>query len=600
MTWVGNSPPSFQQGLLQFLQSPMALGLSAGLLSSAQPSLTQPQSWAGGLSKGLLYGQQMTDQDRQRKVDEGRLGVEQGKLGVEVSKLQRELERYNQFGQIFNQTGEENPSTPNLLKGLNIGGGATPNGPGMLGNSIVPQQGAFTDTTPQQPQIPYVSKDTQLVTIQHPDINGGKPSNVPATMHGRKLNREEAVGNALAEQMAGKEHPVFTSWDEAAQALKAPQGGTNIAQAQPENGLLSQNAASPLPQAMPSAPPPVAQIPQAPAPRASGGGKSPGGGGGDDDLVTVTLPDGNQIQVPKEDFIRAKLLWQAGKPEEAAKALTAGADRTNLEKNLKLTGLKRGTPEYQEAALRNITKPAAEINLGEKGQELEQKARIARDNDMLKLSREGAPAGRAGSKLARENYELATRLMKRGFDPHRYKFTGQETRAEITSLLGGKASSQDISDFEVLNKNAIRLQLEMIKGLPARGLNQFQEKQIAQASGAGVTMPSTQRISIGLLHDTVEKQFADDFFTQYKAKYGDLDGALTAYNTWMDTLPELKFKKDGKGFDFVDDRKIERDMANWIAKPGTQEYIQSRLKHIQNKDPRFATEEELEFMAGYG
>lgn len=96
MTWVSPNkpPPSFGQGLLQFLQSPMAQGLSAGLLASSGPSPI-PQSFGSALGAGLLQGQQLESNERKMKVNEGNLAetIRHNKSMEEMQRVTSELKR---------------------------------------------------------------------------------------------------------------------------------------------------------------------------------------------------------------------------------------------------------------------------------------------------------------------------------------------------------------------------------------------------------------------------------------------------------------------------------------------------------------------------
>lgn len=63
-------------GILKFLQSPQAKGLTQGLLAQAAPSMNEPRSLAGGLSQGLMLGSKYEDIDRGRKIEEGQLDLD--------------------------------------------------------------------------------------------------------------------------------------------------------------------------------------------------------------------------------------------------------------------------------------------------------------------------------------------------------------------------------------------------------------------------------------------------------------------------------------------------------------------------------------------
>lgn len=106
MTWVSpNKPPiSFQEGLLQYLQSPMSHGISAGLLAASAPSLT-PQTIGSGLAQGLLHGQKLMGEDRKLKVAEGGLAesIRHNKAMEEVQRATAELRRAKMANDLAGQ-----------------------------------------------------------------------------------------------------------------------------------------------------------------------------------------------------------------------------------------------------------------------------------------------------------------------------------------------------------------------------------------------------------------------------------------------------------------------------------------------------------------
>lgn len=95
---------NFQEKFMNFLQSPQALALAAGLLESGQPSFTTPPSLAGGLASGFAnVGKEnrfMSEQQLEREklkqqelLEKARLAIMQGSLDIDRSKLGLEREK---------------------------------------------------------------------------------------------------------------------------------------------------------------------------------------------------------------------------------------------------------------------------------------------------------------------------------------------------------------------------------------------------------------------------------------------------------------------------------------------------------------------------
>lgn len=560
MTWVANTPPNLQQGLLQFLQSPMALGLSAGLLSAAQPSMTQPQSLSGGLSRGLLYGSQMTDQDRGRKIDETR-------LGMDMNKLQQDIARLNQFNTINNDQATRPPSP--LIPVQNIGGNTTT--PGTVGNSAVPPTGGFTDTTPAQPQAPFISKDTQLITIQHPDINGGRPSNVPATMHGRKLNRQEAVGNALAEQMAGKQHPVFPSWDEAAQALKAaPQPPPP-----PQAGLLNQAQPPAAPAPMPQAPPAMPQATAAQAPRVASGGKSPGGD--DEDLVPVTLPNGEVIMVPRERALRAQTALARGDLDGVEKALFDKDKPTTLVAEAKY--LYPNDREKQREYIEKVrAKAQNQVNIENVLEKTRETELTKMDVKVIQEAQEKSQTARSGIEYAEKAIQLADKLSKNGVDPSEFWGQTEETALKIAARFGSKKAEALRNDIKQLSKISTTMTVDMIPSLGGRP-NQMIESRMLEATpgGPGVPNLTTEYLALDAADRMRQAQYWARFSREYFDKYQSLRGARESYEAWLDSNPFIRPGKSNTGLVIVKDPKVLNGWKDYLFTPEERENMREFL-----------------------
>lgn len=570
MTWVSNEQaniqkkkqPGFLGGLLGYLESPEGIGMLQALgEDSGWQKGPVPISWGQTFAKGQKTGQVYQNENRKRNTEEGTLketsrhnrateDLSRITKDIALAKAQQEQRRQDLWAGILNP-------------GMNTGDIQGPD-PSATGGML--------NQTPDS-----------LVTVQDPSINGGAPSNIPATSNGAPIAPDQAIQQAAFLQGQGAQFPAYGTVEEAqaasnqaaqpVQEVEVP----GILNAEPLQPVQSGEALPPQPQpTQPFAPP-------------------SGGGGGGDDLVPITM-NGHTHMIPRRNVAQAYAHLAAGNLEKVPEALFPNL--TDAEKKLLAAGMRPGSREWNDALVRNVTKPPVEVNLGEKASEQEQKLRIANESDMIKTAREGYLPAREGSNLAEQSYSLIRKLQKRGFDPARYDFSLQLPREKIASILGSQASNQDISDFEVLNKNMIKMQIQAVKGLPARAITQYESQLIAKSVGMDVPLSAAEKMMVSQKHGFVEKQFGTLFMQKYKQKYGDLEGFESAFSTWMDTLPEIKSNKEGS-VKWKDDREIEADMNKWIGRPDSKEFKRARFNYIDKKADRFGTkgltEEELQF-----
>lgn len=179
-TFPVNKQQDFLGGLLSFLQSPEAKGLSAGLLQGSAPSMTQPTSFGGALGFGLQNAQKFGEADQKRKLAEKIFGLDVSKFGLEQQKHLRELQQQQELMDLINST---------------------------LGTSAPPQSAASSPVpSVQEGSLPPIEEETIVVT--HPQLNNGQPTKVASKLNGRNLSEKEAIDIALArkeeEKIIGK------------------------------------------------------------------------------------------------------------------------------------------------------------------------------------------------------------------------------------------------------------------------------------------------------------------------------------------------------------------------------------------------------------
>ncbi len=503
----------------QFIQSPGATGLAAGLLQGSGPSMTQPSSFGSAFGMGLNNMQKSQEEALKRNLAERYFGLDQSKFGLaqkEFGLKEGEMELKRRQAALKQQA----------IQGL-LGGGqqqqpyAPPpmNGqPEGVATGMIQDPGAYlTEPSPPKPA-------NATWTVQDPRVNGGKLTAIPAIENGREMPEEEAIQKHANKGLEG--------------AALLP-----LNEAPPNLGLIGKQQ-------------PNFADKYTPEQKALAGLAF-----ANDDIkgvIDVLKPKDNEI------IQTAKYIY----PDD----------------------LDRQRAFIEEAKLPSRSAAQKEREIGAE----------KRDNTVIEKAQEEQVGGRKVRKVATDSYALAKKLRAKGFDPYKNRFTAQLTRREIGNLLGNKASEQDIKDYDLLNKGVIEMQVAGMAGISAKGINQYIEKRLAQASGSPeeVQMLTTQELMLKKAHEGIEKEFRAPFLEAYKDKYGSLKGAEEAYNTWMDTGPGAKM--GAKNIDFVSERDIFRDMKNWVNDPNSSEYIGQRLKFIEKKDPEFATDEELRYLAEFG
>jgi len=209
----------------QFIQSPGATGLAAGLLQGSGPSMTQPSSFGGAFGQGLSHMQRAQEEEAKRKLAKDVFGLDKERFGLEKQGLTlKQVEAYRKYleDQALNEA--LGVSSPQVPQSAFFGDSASPVAQAM-------GQGQTNQPPPQDTADAYAVKD--------PRINGGKLSYIPMQNDtGQTVSRDQAINEVLAnpERAIG-----MVAAGEPDQAMPAAILQPNMVSppAAPQGGLLS-------------------------------------------------------------------------------------------------------------------------------------------------------------------------------------------------------------------------------------------------------------------------------------------------------------------------------------------------------------------------
>lgn len=557
------------EGILNWLQSPEVRGLSQGLLAHAGPSMTQPASWSKGLSAGLLRGQELKKEAEQQKETErhNKQTEEYHKILAEIQKMKQEQER-KQSQQVAEMLGLAD-SAP------------------QMGTQSPLQSGLSQATeTLQSTGKPILhNKDGSIstensITVQHPQLNQGRYTNIPSIVNGQQLDEPGAISAALQDIASGKSYQGFDSLEEAVSAAKArsEQLGQQwqqqqAQQQQPQGGILAQPMASNVPPGTMMPPPNAPMIPQ--------------------------LPRNQARPISPENLERARALFAAGDITGAMKA--ARPEPTTLEQEAAAIFGDINSPEAKEWMKNVRLKPVAEttVNMGETYGEMSAKERAKRDNEIIKESKARQEASKKARNIANEAYHVVERLRKNGIEPFLYDPIGGDYLNQLRARVGSHKAQNNLKDLQLLSSYLTTLQLEKTQGMPARAINQYEEKQIAKALGnpKDSLLTTTQKLMLDASRESVSGMFKGDFEEAYKDLNTNLSGVNDAYEAWLETDPDLKFDESGNFKGFASNAELRKSWKEFV--PGSKENL-TKLRKLERKDEAELTDEDLEFIVLFG
>lgn len=581
MTALPTQNPGLLNQLMTFLQSPEARGIGLGLLQASQPNMTHPVTFAGALAQGLQTGAAFKDLERKRKLEEEELGVKKGQLGVNQEELgikrgQLDINRGHlglegrklsleekKYLQALQQAEQERNQLMSIF-GLGGSSGSQSSGP-----SFTPSPGETYGLGGANGP----AATTPTITVVNPAVNNGKPTQIPAELNGRPLSEAEAIELFQARQIENQKIEQARNAGILGGELSGPQQAANA-------GILNLGG--------PGAQPGQAQQPGILGQQQNINPNPPMRPTDGEDYVT--LPNGHQM--PREQFKRAQSALLRGDTKSAKEILNEKPESTpEIIKVAKAAGLKPGTPEYNQFLIDSKLKPSTQINIGENAEKVKQEQVAKMDVETIKASHEREKSGRELVKRAQETREIAAEMRKRGIDPARFWATKQLEREKIKASLGSQASQENVSLVERLNKNAVYLMSDMVKGLGGRP-NQYVEQQFSKAvPGQDVTLDTIETLADALIPVGFENQYESRFLREYDEKHGNLKGASEAYEAWLDTQPFTKTNDKGRPVP-RSEKEIKESWKLWVD----PQYTYQRLS---DKPVDQATEAELEFMARY-
>lgn len=328
---------TFWQGLGSLLRNPQFMGglqnFSVGLTEHTDPGFHARQ--------GMLINQNLLDtedqQFRQRQVMEAK---------------QAEARRNAFVNQML--------QPPNVSQALAAGGGPTPQAAAQLQAPPAFQGMNRGQTTPAGRQVyqgPGGAYSEKSITVTHPSINNGAPTNIPSVYGGKVLSEQEAVSRVAAaggvDPETGRPLPAFGSIPQAVQAAKARSAALG-------QSLQPQHPAGPLQD--PANQEYIRQLARV------------------DPAAALKLVTQHRFQPPAKEPEPVYKTGQDGRlylmnPQGGAGPRPAipnvGAAKpdapTTLMKNLKAFGLKPGTEEYNKAGLAKLAPSGMELTTNPDG-----------------------------------------------------------------------------------------------------------------------------------------------------------------------------------------------------------------------------------------
>lgn len=167
----------------QFIQSPQAAGLAAGLLQGSTPSMTQPPSFGGAFGLGLQNMQRAQEEAEKRKLARDIFGLDQSRFSLEQQGLAlKQLDAYRKYLADKAVNDELGIDTPPIPESLFFGQGSP------VSQAI--GQSQENEPPPVDTQDAYAVKD--------PRINGGRLSYLPMQDEsGKKITRQEAISKVI-------------------------------------------------------------------------------------------------------------------------------------------------------------------------------------------------------------------------------------------------------------------------------------------------------------------------------------------------------------------------------------------------------------------
>lgn len=169
----------------QFIQSPGATGLAAGLLQGSAPSMTQPSSFGSAFGMGLNNLQKSQEEALKRGLAKDVFGLDKERFGLEKQALTlKQLEAYRKH--LEDQQLNEALGVPSsqIPQNAFFGDSANPVGQAL-------GQGQQNQPPPQDTADAYAVKD--------PRINGGKLSYIPMQNDtGQVVSRDQAINEVIA------------------------------------------------------------------------------------------------------------------------------------------------------------------------------------------------------------------------------------------------------------------------------------------------------------------------------------------------------------------------------------------------------------------
>lgn len=200
----------------QWIRSPEASALAAGLLQGSAPSMTQPNSFGSAFGLGLQNMNRAIEEGDKRKLARDIFGLDTQRFGLEKQTLAlKQMEALRKY---------QEDQALNAALGIN-----SPQAPmdGFFGNSSSPQ------LLPNDLGL-TIKNDIPVYAVRDPRINGGRLSHIPMQDDsGKTITKEESI-RLMSENPMAAQSTLAVGQEELPSAPQINQRGGLLSNLSPE------------------------------------------------------------------------------------------------------------------------------------------------------------------------------------------------------------------------------------------------------------------------------------------------------------------------------------------------------------------------------